>query len=278
MPHGAQIDSLASRWADRPDRADFPALADGLRKRGALSEAAAVALSGLTRFPEHIPGLVVLARIRRDEGDVAAAAAALRSALACDPSHPVVLDALANLAAATGQPSESRAWQEARDAATPVTPPAETPTVPTMVPLVPPDATSRHILFPEPSEAEDEFAEVDEPVLTESMAMLYLGQGHLERALEVFDALAGRDPSNGDLRARRDALSSELAGRRPRPYDAAVSGGRPVREWLATLAQVKPDARHAPAGYDAFFEAPAPPPEETADIGAFQAWLKELGR
>jgi len=64
---------------------------------------------------------------------------------------------------------------------------------------------------------------------------------------------------------------------RPRPYDAARSGGRPVRDWLSSLAA--PHAGPVPASsFDAFFQTAGPPPSEAGDLAAFQAWLQELDR
>ena len=47
MSHSPELDHLAARWAEAPDGTAFAALADGLRKAGALAEAEAVALAPL---------------------------------------------------------------------------------------------------------------------------------------------------------------------------------------------------------------------------------------
>ena len=119
---------------------------------------------------------------------------------------------------------------------------------------------------------------VAEPVLTESLAMLYHGQGHLAQAVSVLDALVARAPDNPDLLAKRDALRAELDVVRPRPYDASRSGGLPVRHWLSSLATARAPAAPPPSSFDAFFHTSSAAAPEDSDLAAFQAWLRELER
>jgi hypothetical protein len=51
-----------------------------------------------------------------------------------------------------------------------------------------------------------------EPVVTETMAELYLRQGHKEDALRVYQALLAQRPNDGRLRSRIDALSGRQQG------------------------------------------------------------------
>ena len=247
MPESfSSLDELARRWREEPVPAACAALAEGLRKRGAYAEAAAVAREGLGRRPADLPCLVVLSRILLDQGEPREAEAALRVALATDPDHPGVLRAL---------------WQfEAR----PDSGAART------------GEESDELLFTD----DDPAAGLAEPLLTESLAGLYHRQGHLDRAAEVYSALVSRDPANAELRARRDSIAAEVQSRRPRPYDAALSGGRPLREWLAEVAAVAPPATGSGTAYDAFYQtSPAPPPaDQLADFETFQHWLKGLDR
>lgn len=246
MSETPSLDRLAENWRDYPSRSAFAALAEALRKRGDLAGAAGVALAGLADRPADIPGLLALARIRQDQSDPAATEKALREALAADPTHPVVrraLGAFGPLPMAAGEP----AFDE-----------------------------SAELLFSDdgPPQA------VSEPLLTESLAVLYHRQGHLDRAEEVYSALLERDPDNIGLRSRRDQVAAAAAGRRPRPYDATLSGGRSLRGWLAGLAAVTPRPPDAGTAFDAFFQTDgtAPPPDELADFEAFQSWLKGLDR
>src|SRR4029077_5652440 len=63
-----------------------------------------------------------------------------------------------------------------------------------------------------------------EPVLTETMAELYLKQGHKEEALRVYQALQGQRPNDGRLRAKIEALSGAGPEDWGRGTGARVSG------------------------------------------------------
>ena len=82
-----------------------------------------------------------------------------------------------------------------------------------------------------------------EPVLTETMAELYLRQGHREDALRVYEALAAQRPHDTRLRDK----VAELSAPRPRPRPAA--GGQSAGAFLRGILGARPGA-------------PAPPPPE----------------
>lgn len=246
MPDTLSLDELARQWRESPGQTAFAALAEGLRKRGDHEAATTVVLQGLGDRPGDLPGLLVLSRIRSDLGDLAGAEQALRDALLIDPTHPVVRRAL----------EVAQARRDAEEE--------------------PGDEESDELLFSD----DEPDADTSEPLLSESLAVLYHRQGHLERANEVYTALLERDPENRALRERRDRIAAEAEGRRPRPYDAAVSGGRALREWLAALAAVTPPTTGSGTAYDAFFRTPSTPQatDDLADFEAFQSWLKGLDR
>jgi tetratricopeptide (TPR) repeat protein len=251
MADAIEVRQLAARWTSQHERGVFAALADALRKMGAATEAEAVVRDGLARYPRYLPGYLVLAQLRRDAGDPAGAEAALAAVLALDPDHPVARRQLADLHGTALMPTD----------------------VPTAA------------AEPEPEPASDtddaDLDEPHEPLVTESLALLYHRQGHYDRALEVFEALLAREPANHRLREQRDAVHADLAARRPRPYDAARSGGRSVATWLAAVAAARPGVPQSASAYDAFFQESPPrnaEPPVHQDLEAFQRWLKGLGR
>ncbi|HEV8612265.1 MAG TPA: tetratricopeptide repeat protein [Gemmatimonadales bacterium] len=128
-----------------------------------------------------------------------------------------------------------------------------------------PEATAEAKAEPEPA------AEQQEPalVVTETMAEIFLRQGHRELALAVYSQLAQRDPANERVSAACARLQAELeppqaepvAAEAPVRYDAASTGGRSVAELFATLlASGRPTA--APAIHPPAFEAPPRPAGE----------------
>lgn len=159
---------------------------------------------------------------------------------------------------------------------------------------------------PPPAEVVAELEDVADPepdaelVITESMAELFLNQGHRELALAVYTQLLTRDPDN----ARLQAAIEELRPAAPEPrapglpaYAAVLTGGQSVRGFFEHLLSVSrpqaqpeddgvslgsvfgdgvaagPNAKAAPddAGptFDEFFasDLSAPPPVASAESG-----------
>lgn len=249
MTFGPALDALVRRWADQPSAPVFAALADGLRKRGALAEAADVISAGLERFPGWVPGVLVGVRVAVAQGDLPWAETALRGVLEADPGHPVARELARSVA--------PRLLSEEPEPAGPLAAP--------------------------PPRDDDEGAEAghaEEPApgefVTESLAALYHRQGHLEQALAAYRALAERDGGNALAAERRDAIAAELRQHEPIPLDARRSGGRAVGDWLRAVASARPAPGRPTASFDAFYEAPPAPRAATSDFDAFQRWLKEL--
>jgi hypothetical protein len=115
-------------------------------------------------------------------------------------------------------------------------------------------------------------------LLSESLAALYRRQGHLDRAREVYAALSARDPGNSNLSSERDALDAEIAASRPLPFDARVTGGTSLANWLEGMAGAERNEPPPVTGYDAFVGADAPAARDMSDFDAFQDWLKGLPR
>jgi len=107
-----------------------------------------------------------------------------------------------------------------------------------------------------------------EPVLTETMAELYLRQGHREDALRVYEALAAQRPHDTRLRNKVAELSAPPPPQRPRPAAGGQSAGAFLRGILGarpgTPAPPPPEPPVVPRR-----SAPAVPPpatEESVDI------------
>ncbi|HEU4698138.1 MAG TPA: tetratricopeptide repeat protein [Gemmatimonadales bacterium] len=119
-------------------------------------------------------------------------------------------------------------------------------------PVEPGEATAGETIEPVEVEEEDEAAALTGDqlpavplVVTESMAELYLRQGHRSEALRVYRELAERRPGDDRLSARvaeleateRAATAAETAGRSAaRPaYAAAATGGESVGDFFRAL-------------------------------------------
>ncbi len=104
-----------------------------------------------------------------------------------------------------------------------------------------------------------------EPVATETMAELYLSQGHRQEALGIYRLLLADQPDDQRLKDKVAALEEEpVRPSRARPsggvasdYAAAARGGQSVTDFLKALLTSRPDSA-----------APAPPPPVATESGA----------
>ena len=113
-----------------------------------------------------------------------------------------------------------------------------------------------------------------EPVLTETMAELYLRQGHQDDALRVYQALLAQRPGDARLRSRVESLTP--GGRKQARADAGRAGGENVQAFLRRILAARPgegpaastDAR--PSGGRSPLERAfaVVPPEVETDPGA----------
>jgi tetratricopeptide (TPR) repeat protein len=135
----------------------------------------------------------------------------------------------------------------------------------------PDESTAQAQESPAPVESETEPASGGpEPalVVTESMAEVFLRQGHPALALAVYTQLAQRDPENRRVAEAMTRLQTELAPPAPAPapaprYDAASTGGMSI---AARLGELFGAARPASAAtvHPPAFEAPRRTAEPTS--------------
>jgi hypothetical protein len=285
MPDAPDLARLAAQWAADPTTTLFAPLADALRKRGELSRAAELALQGTAACPDFLPGWLVLAAIRRDQDDRSAATEALGHARRLDRNHPLVvqLTAAADDAAPDSHPAgASQAGgtpEPAREQLSTLAAPSDAGELQDGGSQdAEPERVDDDLMFGDEVEALDLEPATDQ-LASISLALLYQGQGHLELAVQVLDALVARDPGDHAAGARRDAIRAELDSLRPPSYRADPGSGRSVRQWLSLVAHAAPPATAPPSSFDAFYQPPAEAPTPRPDdFAAFQAWLKELDR
>jgi hypothetical protein len=90
-------------------------------------------------------------------------------------------------------------------------------------------------------------AEEPAPVLTETMAELYARQGHVAEALNVYRALALRQPHDARLASRiRDLEAGQAAGGRRMSYVAVDTGGESVESFFRSLTDARPAGTSPP--------------------------------
>ncbi len=103
----SQLRRLKDEYARNPGSRVFVHLAEAYRKAGELRQAQQVLTEGLRRHVDDPSGLVVLARVLTDQGDVERAAGVWRDVLRQDPENVVALRSLAELADSAGRRDEA---------------------------------------------------------------------------------------------------------------------------------------------------------------------------
>jgi len=162
-------------------------------------------------------------------------------------------------------------WSARRPPAAAAPPPTPAP------PPVPPPTPAAVALSDDDGAADTAALSRAEPVLTETMAELYLHQGHEENALRVYQALLAQRPGDARLRARVAELTSGGTG--PRAAAGGRARGTPesVHTFLHRILTSRPGMPAAPLApmpdpVAATAPAPPPPPPVFADSpldGAF---------
>ena len=143
-------------------------------------------------------------------------------------------------------------------------------------PIPPPVPTPAAVMLSDDDGAADTAAlSRAEPVLTETMAELYLKQGHAEEALRVYQALQVQRPGDGRLRAKVEALSGRAVGAGAQSPGSAPSGqtlqaflqgilaSRPGMVSAVSSDAAPPDASPLGEAFAAATPDPDPPGEPT---------------
>lgn len=135
--------------------------------------------------------------------------------------------------------------------------PAASPAPAPPVEEPPPAATTAASVPPASADASTAF-------VTETMAELYLKQGHRELAIDVYRKLVALHPEDGALQSRLAELERPSAPPPPppEPAPAVADAGPTIREFLASIAEFRPKA---PTENGTAPAEPTPPPPAVAD-------------
>lgn len=232
MSHDRMIRYFEMQQDRRPRARFFIPLADLYRATGRLEAAAALLEEGLGRCADSLSARVVLARVRRDQGRLAEARDLARDVLDRDPGHR---EAPRLLAVAAPEPAASAPL----DAAFPEAAAGEAP---------PFAATSAGAAHPAPESAPAPAAEpaaepVSEPApelaapapvaeagqaprfLTQTLAEIYLAQGHRQKALAILRRLLTEHPERDDVAREIASLEAVDAVAAATPAAEGAGGG-----------------------------------------------------
>lgn len=254
MSHDRMIRYFEMQQDRRPRARFFIPLADLYRATGRLEDAAALLEEGLGRCADSLSARVVLARVRRDQGRLAEARDLARDVLDRDPGHreaPRLLSVAAPEPAPTANPdaahSETAAGESPGFLDTGATGAAPAPLAEPVAALPPPASEPA----PEPAAESEPAAPAPaaEPgqaprFLTQTLAEIYLAQGHRQKALAILRRLLAEHPERDDV-AREIATLEAVDAAAVTPPAAEGAGAAAARSAAAETAAAPADPNRA---------------------------------
>ena len=195
-----------------PDSLVFAALAEVYRKKGFPGRAIDVCRKGLRRHPQFVSGRVALARAYADDGKPDMARQELEKAVLAAPDNIAAQKLLVEIYRKGGLPDllEKTCYR--------------------ILALDPSDVQARQDLDRIREQRENGRGRAEEAtaappqIVTRTLAEIYASQGHFQRAFEMYEQLARKEPANPSFHERLAELKERLITRNGR------ARGRPVAE------------------------------------------------
>lgn len=233
----SELARLTERYDEQPSGRVFAPLADCHRKLGQLDTALQICLTGLARHPRYSSAQLILGKIFLDRGEDVAAREALEKVLELDGQNLLAIQLLADVAERLGEYDEAiERWKQldALEFDAEVTEQrleelsrlkqGPTPTVEEDEAAQPGEPVEEVAEADEPAPADQEptgtpdFSQIPagEPgqtreIATLTLAGIYAEQGFKTKALEIYRAIAERNPDLPGLRERIEAIESAMA-------------------------------------------------------------------
>jgi len=235
---------------ERPDSSLFVQWAEALRLQGKCDEAIQACREGLEKMPDALPGRLLLGRCYLEKGMFAEARGELEIVAQvveeCLPVYKLLsqvyleekdVDKALEVLRKTlyfPAPEEGKSKK-----VTPLEmgllhrgsrPPFSTPP-PFQKPPLPshPPATEDKV-----EEKEEETEASQPPIPTDTLADIYLKQGHLDRALDVYQDILAKDPQNAGVKEKYETLRKRIE------KTQKAESGKKVRasleKWLAVVS------------------------------------------
>lgn len=268
LTHDRMIRYFEMQQDRRPRGRFFIPLADLYRVTGRLEAASALLEEGIGRCADSLSARVVLARVRRDQGRAADARDLAREVLDRDPGHreaPLLL-ALPDRVPAVDEDITTDEIIAADEVITSAVEPdtltadvdaAEAAAPADGTPWTPPGESGPVAAAPAPAPAADTGA--TPRFLTQTLAEIYLAQGHRQKALAILRRLLAEHPEREDV-AREIATLEAVDATAETPVDATAAAVQDAARTAAPTAVF--------AGSPAAAAAPQDP-----NRARFEAWL-----
>ncbi len=224
----AKIAGYADILAKDPHSTVFVTLGDAYRQLGRLDEALEIARKGIQGLPWFSPGHVVLGQILMARDETGEALGCFNKALTLDGESIAAFKGLAAIYCQKGQVDTARQVLERAEQ------------------IHPGNSSIRHMLNRLSAVAEasvsaaaaapqtDEAQPAEAPIATTTIAELFVKQGLLSQACQVYRDILQADPDNSQVRAKL----IELEGRLTSNSQAEVADEQ--ESLAATAAQAEP--------------------------------------
>jgi predicted Zn-dependent protease len=229
-----------------PDSSVFIQIAESMRLQGRHDEAIEICKGGLIRMPDSLLGRLLLGRCYLEKGMIGAAKEELervaRGIEECLSVYKLLSQVYLqekDVEKALEVLRKSIYFESAEEgAAKRVTPlemgffqPGARPPFATPPPL---QKASKQ----EPARVEGEPVEEEKgsqrAIQTDTLAEIYIKQGHLDRALAIYQDILGRNPNNPAIREKYESLKEKMGEDRKRETQKRVQSR--LEKWLAVVS------------------------------------------
>ena len=251
-----QIRQAGEEWV--PDSSIFTQMAESLRLQGRTEEAIETLRKGLEKMPDSLPGRLLLGRCYLEKGMIPEAKVELeivaRGVEECLSVYKMLSQVYLeekDVDKALEVLRKTLYFQTAEEAVarkvTPLEmgllhrsphPPFVTPPILAGHPASPPPPAPA----PEPPrETSQPRSEEEKPakagIETGTLAEIYLQQGHLDRALSVYQEILGREPENTGVREKYEALKKRIEKEKEAEGRKKVQGR--LESWLEAVSSTE---------------------------------------
>jgi predicted Zn-dependent protease len=225
----ARVQPAGEDWV--PDSSIFIQMAESLRLQGRAEEAIEILRKGLEKMPDALPGRLLLGRCYLEKGMISEARKELeivaRGVEECLPVYKMLSQVYLeekDVDKALEVLRKTLYFQTAEEAVAKKVTPLEMGLLHSSHPpfVTPPSPVSRPAPPPPPAAPPQEPARETSPpvqegekggkavIQTDTLAEIYIQQGHLDRALSVYQEILARDPENAGVKEKYGALKKRI--------------------------------------------------------------------
>ncbi|WP_429884406.1 tetratricopeptide repeat protein [Geoalkalibacter halelectricus] len=253
QPSMKQVAQAVAAVLREPDADLWLRLSALFEQAGCRDEALEVARIGMGQFPRDFALALAGARLLAENQDAQEALEALEHCLNLDERNAEALWLTATLQQRLGQATKARATLER------------------LLAIVPEHEAAREMLRTLQAEASAAATPgvPKRPITTPTLAEIYVKQGYLSKAIEVYQEILREDPDNALIRRRLGELqeaaalpAAEISGPGEQPLAVAASSGEAAVETFAPPV-VEPSRA-------------APPSMEERLLSTLESWLSAI--